>query len=83
MSVYMHMYYIFSNSFILWLKKDFVDYLLELKSSVAVRDGFTAGEKAIKTLSRETIEGLRLTGVPMCSYIQYNRNSTMQCDSFF
>ncbi len=39
-----------------------MQYLAEWERSVADRDGFSRAQKAMMTLSRETIEGLRITG---------------------
>lgn len=61
-------YYQKNLSFLQWLKRDFLAYLSEWQSSVAARDGFTAAEKTMMTLSRETLEGLRVTG----TYIIYS-----------
>ena len=55
--------YIHTNNNLQWLERDFLDYLNEWQSSVAARDGFTSAEKAMMTLSRETLEGLRVTGM--------------------
>jgi hypothetical protein len=44
-----------------WLEKDFLGYLDEWEASVRVREGFTRAEKTSMTLSKETLEGLRLT----------------------
>ena len=60
------MYVYICHKVILWIEKDFLDYLREWELSVAARDGFTAGEKAAMTMSRETVDGLRLTGMWMC-----------------
>ena len=58
--MYMQTHYILNLQ---WLERDFLDYLNEWRSSVAGRDGFTSAEKAMMTLSRETLEGLRVTGM--------------------
>ena len=46
-----------------WLESDFIGYLDHWDSAVRGRQGFTPGQKATMTLSRETREGLRMTGV--------------------
>ena len=62
--------------FLQWLQKDFLGYLDDWEASVTAREGFSEAEKASMTLSKETVEGLRLTGVYMylCiyMYIMYN-----------
>ena len=45
-----------------WLKDDFLGYLSEWEKSVSSRDGFTSKEKSFMCLSRETLEGLQITG---------------------
>jgi len=45
-----------------WLEDKFLGYLEEWEESVASRPGFTAKERAMMCLSRETLEGLRITG---------------------
>ena len=57
--------------FLQWLEKDFLGYLDDWEASVNAREGFSKAEKASMTLSKETVEGLRLTGVYMylCRYI--------------
>lgn len=51
-----------------WLKTDFLGYLKEWESSVNNRDGFTDAEKATMKLSRETLEGLHITGKSVITY---------------
>ena len=46
-----------------WLEKDFLGYLDKWEASVRAREGFTRAEKTSMTLSKETLEGLRLTGI--------------------
>lgn len=74
--VYCHLYvhvYIYMH-FLQWLEKDFLGYLDEWEASVHVREGFTRAEKALMTLSKETLEGLRLTGIYImkCKYCRCN-----------
>ncbi len=45
-----------------WLEKDFLGYLAEWKASVDSRTGISDGDKARMCLSRETLEGLHITG---------------------
>ena len=49
-----------------WLEKEFIGYLNHWDASVKARAGYTPGEKAMMTLSRETKDGLRMTGVCVC-----------------
>ena len=58
MYVYTHV-----NLHLQWLEKDFLGYLDEWEASVRAREGFTWAEKTSMTLSKETLEGLRLTSV--------------------
>ena len=46
---------------------------------MAARDGSTACEKAMMTLSRETIEGLRLTGMHGV-LLQYSTINVCSCN---
>ena len=45
-----------------WLKEDFLGYLSEWEKSVKQRTGFTSSQKAMMLLSKETVEGLKITG---------------------
>ena len=45
-----------------WLSDAFLGYLDEWDQSVKQRKNFTAAEKQMMRLSRETLEGLRITG---------------------
>ena len=45
-----------------WLESDFLGYLKEWETSVKGREGFTGAQKATMMLSRETLEGLHITG---------------------
>ena len=47
-----------------WLEKEFLGYLDEWKASVASRPGLKPAEQARMCLSRETLEGLHITGMP-------------------
>lgn len=55
--------------FLQWLENDFLSYLAEWEESVATRSDMSLAERKKMCLSRETLEGLRLTGVfsMMCS----------------
>ncbi len=55
--------------FLQWLETNFLGYLDEWETSVKSREGFTDAQKATMMLSRETLEGLRITGK---NVIQYN-----------
>ena len=46
-----------------WLENEFLGYLDEWKASVASREGLTLTEEAKMCLSRETLEGLHITGM--------------------
>ena len=47
-----------------WLQKDFLGYIAGWKASVLEREkkGFTKPELAMMCLSKETLEGLQMTG---------------------
>ena len=47
-----------------WLQEDFLGYLAEWKASVSEREkeGFTKSELDMMCLSKETLEGLQMTG---------------------
>ena len=51
------------------MKDDFLNYLDEWESSVKGRKKFTNAQKAMMTLSRETREGLRMTGTGCALFI--------------
>ena len=55
-----------SHSFILtplqWLEDDFLGYLKEWEESVSAQADLSDSERARMLLSRETIEGLHITG---------------------
>ena len=49
-------------------------YLAEWNKSVSDRVGFTAAQKQQMMLSRETVEGLTMTGLWLCiSFLVYNK----------
>ena len=50
-------------------------YLDEWEKSVNARQGFTDAEKAMMLLSRETIEGLQMTGMNYLHNMLFNTNS--------
>lgn len=50
------------KTYIQWLKHDFLGYLDRWEAEIQQTDG-TPGEKNQMCLSRETLEGLRITGV--------------------
>ena len=54
--------------FMQWLEKEFLGYLKEWKASVDNRSGFTEAEKAMMCLSKETLEGLHMTGNSTIAY---------------
>ena len=52
-----------------WPEKDFLGYLDKWEASVSAKDRVSKAEKASMTLSKETVEGLRLTGIiHVCNY---------------
>ena len=56
-----------------WLESDFLGYLKEWETSVKGREGFTNAQKTTMMLSRETLEGLHITGKnAMTHAIHYN-----------
>ena len=46
-----------------WLKEDFLQYLEEWETSVKELTGYTAAQVQTMLLSRETIEGIKITGI--------------------
>lgn len=49
-----------------WLEKDFLGYLKEWDDSVGERQGdFTIAERKKMCISEETLDGLRMTGIPL------------------
>ena len=46
-----------------WLCNDFIGYLAEWESEVASMAGLKQGERQKLTLSRETMDGLKITGM--------------------
>ena len=46
-----------------WLENDFLGYLKEWKDDVAARDDVTKAQKPRMCLSKETLEGLHITGI--------------------
>ena len=49
-----------------WLEKDFLGYLAEWDEMMQGREDFTAAEKKKMTLSKDTLDGLHMTGVENC-----------------
>ncbi len=57
-------YIIFYNyTSIRWLEKDFLGYLDSWHDSVSSRPGFKPAHNKAMTLSAETLEGLRMSGM--------------------
>ena len=54
--------------FIQWLKHDFLSYLDEWEASSQAQDGLSQAEKNKLCISRETLEGLRITGWTLALY---------------
>ena len=61
-----------------WLKDNFLKWLDEWKEEVESREDLDAYEKERRQLSRETLEGIHITGVHnfnriiiFCSFMQY------------
>ena len=48
-----------------WLENEFLGYLDEWDAAVWVREGLTDEEKKRMTLSQDTLEGLRMTGMSL------------------
>ena len=46
-----------------WLKEDFLTYLDDWEKGVRSRPGYSAAEKSVMLLSRETLEGIRISGL--------------------
>ena len=46
-----------------WLEKDFLGFLRDWEEECLQTNGLTMGEKRRMCLSRETLEGLRITGI--------------------
>ena len=65
-----------------WLEKDFLCYL---EASVSAQEGFTKAEKASMTLSKDTLEGLRLTGMILhCIYqVLYTCAMLLMCNHYY
>ena len=63
---YMYVH-VFNHTILQWLEKDFLGYLAEWDEMVQCRENFTAAEKNM-TLSKDTLDGLRMTGVEIPSF---------------
>lgn len=59
--------------YIQWLQDTFLEYLKQWEASVAEREGFSAAEKAKMLLSRETLQGLKFTGI----YFLFTKSSIL------
>ena len=57
----------FNHTILQWLEKDFLGYLAEWDEMIQCRENFTAAEKKKMTLSKDTLDGLRMTGVEIPS----------------
>lgn len=55
-----------------WLKHDFLSYLEEWEASSQTQVGLSQAEKSKLCISKETLEGLRMTGWTR-AILQYNR----------
>ena len=53
-----------------WLEDAFLSYFSDWEAGVQSRPGFSAAQKALMLLSRETREGLRMTG--MYNYVLHS-----------
>lgn len=49
-----------------WLEKDFIEYLDEWEASAYGQEDLSETEKQKLCISRETLEGLRLTSMSSC-----------------
>ena len=55
-----------------WLETDFLKYLLDWEDSVSRRTDIEQQDKNKLMLSRETLEGVRITGKPaLCTFTTY------------
>ena len=55
-----------------WLEKEFLAYLDDWERSVNEREGYTTAQKNRMILSKETLLGLRITGIlylQLCCYL--------------
>lgn len=50
-----------------WLQDAFLGYFSNWEAGVQDRPGFTTAQKALMLLSKETREGLQMTGTYICS----------------
>ena len=67
----MHVQMLSKGLFLLqWLKEEFLNYL-DCWEAVHEREGVTSAEKNMMMLSRETKNGLRITGTCTCVHAKY------------
>ena len=64
--IIIHNYVCVTTLFLQWLEKGFLGYLSEWDEMVQGRENFTVAGKKKMTLSKDTLDGLRMTGVEVC-----------------
>ena len=64
-------YVCYTCTFFQWLETEFIAYLDEWEASANGREELTAAERQKLCISRETLEGLRFTGIHNYNYIIY------------
>ena len=64
-------YVCYTCTFFQWLETEFIAYLDEWEGSANGREELTAAERQKLCISRETLEGLRFTGIHNYIYIYY------------
>ena len=67
------------TNFMQWLEDEFLPYLKEWECSVMNRPGFTPAQRKKMLLSKETLLGLRITGLLLVLLLHvHNINFTLQ-----
>ena len=61
-----------------WLRNDFLKYFADWEKSIAEREGFDAKDKEKMFISRQTMEGLKITVYSVIESVQYLLNSGME-----
>ena len=62
-----------------WLQDAFLGYFSNWEAGVQDRPGFTTAQKALMLLSKETREGLQMTGTYICSLCVSSHNFIHAC----
>lgn len=65
-----------------WLVDGFLGYLENWEAGVRERKGFSAAQKSLMLLSRETREGLKMTGALALLYVYMCMQSVMTTSHF-